>query len=79
VDQNQKPHERSFIRDLVPDWRPTRDQVLWAVRSVIVLLVALGLLTLIGLPFGITLWTWVKLLIVPAAIAVRTIWFNQRQ
>jgi hypothetical protein len=79
VDLEQKSHERSFIRELVPDWRPTRAQVLWAVRIVIVLVVLLSILTLIGLPFGITLWEWVKLLIVPAVIAAGGLWFNRQQ
>jgi uncharacterized protein YjbI with pentapeptide repeats len=79
VNQKQKPRERSFIRELVPDWRPTREQVLWTVRSVAVLVLVLGILTLIGLPFGITLWAWVKLLIVPAVIAAGGLWFNRQQ
>ena len=79
MDQERKFRRRSFISELVPDWRPAREQVLWAVRSVIVVVVVLGLLTLIGLPFGITLWAWVKLLIVPAVIAAGAIWFNRQQ
>jgi uncharacterized protein YjbI with pentapeptide repeats len=79
VDQEQKPSERSLIREMVPDWRPSRKQVLWTVRIVIVLVVVLGVVTLIGLPFGITLWEWVKLLIVPAVIAGGGIWFNRQQ
>ena len=79
MEQEQKPQERSFINELVPDWRPTREQVLWAVRIVIVIAVVLGLLTLIGLPFGITLWAWVKLLIVPAVLAAGGLWFNRQQ
>ena len=70
MDQEQKPRERSFIRELVLDWRPTREQKLWAVRIVVVLVLLLGILTLIGLPFGITLWDWLQLLIVPAALAL---------
>ena len=77
--QEQKHRERSFISELVPDWRPTRGQVLWAIRIAIILVVLLGLLTLIGLPFGITLWEWVKLLMVPAVIAAGGIWFNRQQ
>jgi hypothetical protein len=48
-------------------------------RIAIVLVVVLGILTLIGLPFGITLWAWVKLLIVPAVIAAGGLWFNRQQ
>jgi uncharacterized protein YjbI with pentapeptide repeats len=70
VDQEQKPRERSFIRELVPDWRPSRGQVLWTVRIVLVLVVVLGLLTLIGLPFDVTLWNWMDLLIIPVVLAI---------
>jgi uncharacterized protein YjbI with pentapeptide repeats len=79
MQQEEKPRERSFISELVPDWRPTREQVRWAVRITIVLVVILGILTLIGLPFRITLWEWMKLLIVPAVIAVGGLWFNRQQ
>jgi hypothetical protein len=79
VDEDQKPRERSFISELVPDWRPTREQVLWTLRIAIILVVVLGILTLIGLPFGITLWEWLKLLIVPAVIAAGAAWFSQQQ
>jgi len=44
-----------------------------------VLILLLGILTLIGLPFGITLWDWAKLLIVPGVLAGGGIWFNRRQ
>jgi len=77
--QDQTRRDRSFISELVPDWRPTREQALWMVRSVIVLAILLSIFTLIGLPFGITLWEWAKLLIVPAVIAGGGIWFNGRQ
>jgi hypothetical protein len=78
VNQEQKPRRHSFMSELVPDGRPTRGQVLWAVRIAIAV-VLLGILTPIGQPFGITLWAWVKLLIVPAVIAAGSIWFNRQQ
>ncbi len=67
VDQEHTPQERAreLVRLLVPDWRPTAQQVLWAVRIAIVL----SLLVAIGYPYDITLWDWLKLLIVPAVIA----------
>jgi DNA-binding protein Fis len=70
VNQNQKSREGPLIRGLVPNWRPTSQQILWNIRIVIVLVVVLGLLTLIGLPFNITLWDWLDLLIVPAVLAI---------
>jgi hypothetical protein len=61
---------------LVPsDWRPTPRQGLWAIRIGVVL----GLLVAIGYSYGITLWDWAKLLIVPAVIAAGGLWFNTQQ
>ena len=79
--EQQTPGNRlhSFIDELVPDWRPTGEQMLWMIRIVIVLVGLLGILTLIGSAFGITLWDWLKLLIIPAVIAGGTLWFNQNQ
>jgi uncharacterized protein YjbI with pentapeptide repeats len=79
VDQEQKPRERAFLKELVPDWRPTRQQRLWAVRLVIVIVVVLVVLTLLGLPFGISLWDWIKLLVIPVVIAGGGLWFNAQQ
>jgi hypothetical protein len=64
------PRERTenLIRLLVLDWRPTPEQVLWVIRIAIVLVVVLGILTFIGLPFGITLWEWLKVLAVPITV-----------
>jgi uncharacterized protein YjbI with pentapeptide repeats len=79
VDQDQKPRQRSFISELVPDWRPSEDQVLWTVRGVIALLVVLGILTLIGVPFDITLYDWLDLLIIPVVLAIGGYLFNSSQ
>jgi hypothetical protein len=38
-----------------------------------------SLLIAIGYPYGITLWDWAKLLIVPAVIAGGGLWFNAQQ
>lgn len=43
------------------------------------LVALLGILTLIGSPFGITLWDWAQLLIIPAVLASGGIFFNQSQ
>jgi hypothetical protein len=56
-------------------WRPTRRQFLWTGGIVAVLAVAV----LIGYRYGITLWDWLKLLVVPAVIAGGGIWFNSQQ
>jgi hypothetical protein len=56
-------------------WRPTRRQLLWSVGIVAVLTVAV----LIGYRYGITLWDWIKLLVVPVVIAGGGIWFNRQQ
>jgi hypothetical protein len=79
VDQEQKPPERSFIRELVPDWRPTREQVLWAVRITIVLVVLLVILEFIGDYYDKSLWDWATILLVPAVLAIGGYWFNRRQ
>ena len=68
-----------LLRLLVPDWRSTARKGLWAVRSVLATVVVLGILTLVGQPFKITLWDWLKLLVVPAVIAGSGLWFNQQQ
>jgi hypothetical protein len=60
---------------LVADWRPTVQQVLWAVRIAVVL----SLIVAIGYFYDITIWDWIKLLIIPAAIAAAGVWFNQQQ
>jgi hypothetical protein len=44
--------------------------------------VAVAVLTiaiLVGYRYGITLWDWIKLLIVPAVIAAGGLWFNRQQ
>ena len=59
MEPDKTPRKRAskFIKDLVaPAWQPSRDRVLWATRIVLVLVVLLAILTLIGWPFGITLW-----------------------
>jgi hypothetical protein len=70
VEQENREHAIKFIKDLVPDWRPSRNYGLWTIRLVLVLLVLLGTLTVIGLPFDITLWDWLELLIVPVVLAI---------
>ena len=59
MEPEKTPCERAenLIRLLVPDWRPTRQQGLWAIRIGIVL----GFLVAIGYSYGITLWDWIKL------------------
>jgi cytochrome b subunit of formate dehydrogenase len=52
VDEEQKPRERSFIRELVPDWHPTREQWLWAIRITVVVVLSLTVIALLG----VVLW-----------------------
>jgi uncharacterized protein YjbI with pentapeptide repeats len=56
-------------------WQPTNSQLLWSGGIVAVLTVAV----LIGYRYDITLWDWIKLLIVPAVIAGGGIWFSRQQ
>jgi hypothetical protein len=58
-----------------PRWQRTRRQVLWTGAAVAFLTIAI----LIGYSYGITLWDWIKLLIVPAVIAGGGLWFNAQQ
>jgi hypothetical protein len=72
VEQKQNPRERSFIRELIPDWRSTREYKLRATRIAIlvigVVLTVLVLLYLIGLLFGVTLWNVFKVMAVPITV-----------
>ena len=56
-------------------WQTIGKWVLWAVGIAAVLTVAV----FIGYRYGITLWDWIKLLIVPAVIAGGGLWFNVQQ
>jgi hypothetical protein len=56
-------------------WQPTRRQLLWAGATVGLLTIAI----LIGYRYHITLWDWIKLLVVPVVIAGGGIWFNRQQ
>jgi hypothetical protein len=64
VDQQQQARQRL-----------TRRQLLWAGATVGLLTIAI----LIGYRYGITLWDWIKLLVVPAVIAAGGLWFNAQQ
>jgi uncharacterized protein YjbI with pentapeptide repeats len=77
VEPDKTPRDRAedLIRLMVPDWRLTPRQGLW----VISILIILSLLVAIGYPYGITLWDWIKLLVVPGAIAAVGLWFNRQQ
>jgi hypothetical protein len=77
VEPDKTPRDRAedLIRLMVPDWRLTPRQGLW----VISILIILSLLVAIGYPYGITLWDWIKLLVVPGAIAAVGLWFNGQQ
>jgi hypothetical protein len=52
VEPEKTPRERAedLIRLLMPDWRPTARQGLWAIRTVLAIVVVLGILTLVGQP-----------------------------
>jgi hypothetical protein len=72
--EQQPPRERmlSFMRELVPDKRPTREQVVWTVRItvvvVVVLLAVLLLLYGISFLFGVELMNLLKVLAVPITV-----------
>ncbi len=56
-------------------WRLTKRQVLWILGIVVALTVGV----LIGHRYGITLWDWIKVLIVPVAIAIGVAWLYRAQ
>jgi hypothetical protein len=56
-------------------WRLTKGQLLWAGVAIALLTIAI----IVGYHYDITLWDWLKLLVVPAVIAGGGIWFNRQQ
>ena len=67
------------MRELVPDWTPTRRQILWAIRIIFSLVMLLIILEFVGDYYRKTLWDWADLLIVPAVLAIGGYWFNAQQ
>jgi hypothetical protein len=59
---------------LLPGWPPDKSGVRWTIRIVI-----LSIPFLVGYMYDITLWDWMKLLVVPLVIAGIGIWFNAQQ
>jgi Pentapeptide repeats (8 copies) len=66
---------RLLIPNWVLNWRLTTKQLVWILRIGIVF----GILFAVGYPYKITVWDWLDLLIVPAAVAFGALWFDQRQ
>jgi hypothetical protein len=48
VEQEQKPRERSFIRELVPDRWPTRAQWVLTIRITVAVVVAIAVVAPLG-------------------------------
>jgi uncharacterized protein YjbI with pentapeptide repeats len=71
----RRERAEDLISLLVPDWRPSPRQRVWAIRIACVS----GILVAIGYLYDITLWDWAKLLIIPAVIAGGGLWFNRQQ
>lgn len=74
------PGERTLLllqAVLVPGWLPTTgvQRLVWAIRITIVL----GAMVLISSVYDKSLWEWLKLLIIPAAIAAGGLWFSEQQ
>ena len=73
------PRERALLllkETLIPAWLPKSGfrRLVWLIRIIILL----GLLALISSFHEVTLWNWLKLLIVPAVIAGGGFWFNRK-
>jgi len=73
--QQRKPDFRTVVEDV----KALLERRTVRVLGVLVLVAGLAVAVLIGYRYDITLWDWGKLLIVPAAIAAGSIWFNQQQ
>jgi hypothetical protein len=78
------PRERAskFIKDLVPDGRPSREQVLWAIRIAIVLVALLAIFVLIANLSSVSVLPLVQLLVtasIPIVIAVAGSRYTQQQ
>lgn len=80
----EQAHERALIllrTSLmvlgVPKWQiPTAGQLLvWGIRGAIVL----GVLVLIAAAVDKSLWNWLRLLVVPAVLAIGGYWLNRQQ
>jgi Pentapeptide repeats (8 copies) len=70
---------REFIREVLPDWSPTRNQVVWTIRIAIALFILVIILDLVADYYNKTLWDWLDLLIAPAVVAGGIAWFSQQQ
>ena len=57
--QDPTPRNRSFISELVPDWQPTRDQVLRAIRIIVVVVMVLTVVGFLGVVLWIMLGTYI--------------------
>jgi uncharacterized protein YjbI with pentapeptide repeats len=68
VDQEEKPPERPSISKFVPDWRPTREQVLWMIWITVVVIVVLLLLYGISRLFRIEFMNLLKVVAVPITV-----------
>lgn len=76
--QDPTPRNRPLTSEVVPEWRPTRGQLLWTIRTIIVLVVLVGVLVILSLGYGDSL-EWLNLLIIPAALAVGAVLFNRSE
>jgi hypothetical protein len=84
---NQEPHsarERAVLllrATILPGWHPTPGQrLVWAIRGAIILAVFFLIASAVDKTlFGKTVWDWLDLLIVPAALALAGYWFTSAQ
>jgi len=74
----RKGEEHQVEREQTPGWRINVRRVptpAWILGGLVLLLA----LIVVGYRYQITLWDWLKLLIVPAVLAGGGIWFNKQQ
>jgi hypothetical protein len=80
MQEPQTPSQRAVLllrAALLPDWLPTTgaQRLVWIIRITVVV----GATVLISSAYDKSLWEWLKLLIIPAAIAGGGLWFGERQ
>ncbi len=80
MQEPQTPSQRAVLllrAALLPDRLPTTgaQRLVWIIRITVVV----GAIVLISSAYDKSLWEWLRLLFIPAAIAAGGLWFGERQ
>ena len=84
MEQDRTPWERALylVTMLLPNWRPTANGVVWAVRIAAGLLILMSFSALLGEQYGRTIWDAAQLLLtasIPVAVALVGNWYAQER